>query len=486
MKVILIAMKEPHMTFGQVGLEIMAVLLKEAGHEVHGMVESTFDTSEYITRDEKKKLKLLDEIQPDLVGFSVLTMRYQWCLKFAKMIKDSYPEVIIVFGGPHPTALPEIVIKESCVDVVCVGEGEFAMLELCEKPKRKDIRNLWFKRGSIVVQNPLRLLIEDLDALPFADKALWLESVDKGEFKRYLTMITRGCPYSCAYCANSQVRELCKGLGPYVRTRSVDNVILELVEAKKKHNLNWVVFMDDNLTLNKQWFEEFVPKYKKYVNVPYASNTHPLTIDRDRAQWLKESNCAFIMLGLQSGSEKIRKMINRHETNDDIRRVASICHEVGLNFTIDHIFGLTNPESEYLKESALLYNELRPSQINTFFLYYFPRTPIVGMRDFTDEELHQIEQGTYQPPTFRTSRERGPLGYRNLFTVLPLLPKWVVKWVVEKGHVFWFRWIPESVIWAIKIFNSLRIGNTPSLIAHLKFLPHKIRERLRGYKGEFD
>lgn len=474
------------MAFGQIGLEIMSAMLKDAEHEVHGIVESTFDTSDYITRDEKKNLDKLIEIQPDIVGFSVLTMRFQWNLKFAKLIKQRLPHVKIIFGGPHPTAVPETVIIEECVDIICIGEGEYAMLELAENPDRLDIKNLWIKDNGNLIRNELRPLVEDLDSLPFADKTLWLDSVDKKEFRRYLILTTKGCPRNCTYCSNSQVRKLFEGLGPYVRTRSVDNVIDELVQAKKLYDINWIVFMDDNLTLNKEWFIEFAQKYKKYINVPYASNTHPLTIDEERAFWLKESNCKFIMLGLQSGSETVRKYLNRHETNDQVRNTARICRENGLKFTIDHIFGLINPELESLRESALLYNELRPNQVNTFFLYYFPNTPIIKLQDFTEEELIKIEQGTFQPPTFRTSRDRGALGYRNLFTLIPFIPSSIVDLIVKTDKVSWFEVIPESLIWVMKIINSLRLGNTPAIIANLKFLPHKLRERLRGYTGEFD
>lgn len=486
MKIVFIAIKEPHMSFGQVGLEIMAALLKEKGHEVYGLVESTFDTSDYITKDEQRKIRKISKIKPDLIGFSVITTRYPWCLKFAKYLKSQFQNTQIMFGGPHITAVPEIVIKQKCVDIICIGEGEEAILELAEDPQRKDINNFWFKENGSIIRNGLRPLITDLDNLPFADKSIWLDEVDKKDFKRYLIMITRGCPYSCVYCANSQVRALSEGLGPYVRTRSVDNVLEELVLAKELYDINWVVFMDDNLTLNKRWFIDFAEKYKEKIGLPYASNTHPLTIDEDRAKWLKRSGCSFIMLGLQSGSEKVRKIINRRETNLQVSKVAEICKRNGVNFTIDHIFGLTNPEIEYLRESALFYNEIRPIQINSFYLYYFPNTPIVKMRDFSDSELCLINEGRYQAPTIRTSRDRGVLGYRNLFMLLPLLPRGLVTKIIESDNVDKLERIPELFIWGIKIINSIRLGNTPALIANLKFLPHKLYERLRGYKGEFD
>jgi len=472
------------MAFGQIGLEIMAAMLSEAGHEVRGLVDRTYDPSPRVTSDEKRNLHALKKFKPDFVGFSVLTHRYQWCLKFAHMIKHELPDTKIIFGGPHPTAVPERVIAEGCVDIVCIGEGEYAMLELADDPGRTDINNLWFWQNGAIIRNPLRPLIGNLDELPFPMKELWLPAIDRSEFKRYLVMVSRGCPRACTYCFNSYLHELYRGLGRYTRFRSPDNVIEELKRAREKWEINWLLFMDDNLTLDPTWFREFAHLYSNHIGLPYACNIHPLDIDEERARLLKESNCRFAMVGLQSGSEKVRREItHRYETNDQVRQMARYCHEAGLNFSIDHIFGLDDTP-EYLKESARLYNELRPFQVNPFFLYYFPKTPIIDIKGGCD--IEQIENGTYQPPTIRSSRDPKYVSYRNLFDLMPLLPESLVRWLIETDRVNVLAHVPESVIWLARIITNLRGGNTPSIIAHLKFLPHLLLERIRGYRGGFD
>ena len=133
------------MTFGQIGVEIMSAMLKERGHSVYGLIERTADSSPYLAGDEEKNLEKIGELRPDFVGFSCMTMKYQWNLKFARMIKERYPLIKIVFGGPHPTALPEIVIQEDCVDYVCVGEGEDALIDLMENSDCTNIKNIWCK-----------------------------------------------------------------------------------------------------------------------------------------------------------------------------------------------------------------------------------------------------------------------------------------------------------------------------------------------------
>ncbi len=486
MNIVLLTIKEPHMTFGNIGLEIISANLKAAGHEVHAMVETIMDPSSRITSSEQKNLDKLSVIKPYFLGIYVTTMRYQWCLKFSRLVKAHFSNIKIIFGGPHTTALPELVIEESCVDILCVGEGEAAIVELLSAPGATNIRNLWFKANGTLIKNPLRPLVQDLDSVPFADRKMWLECVDRGEFKRYLITVSRGCPYTCTYCFTSSLRTMYEGLGQFVRHRSPENVIRELITAKHEFNINWVVFMDDNLALRKPWFLEFSKLYAEHVNVPYACNTHLFTIDLERAQALKDSNCKFIMLGLQSGSEYVRGLLNRSETNDNVRETARICKEVGLKFTIDHIFGLTEDEAPYLMESARLYNEVRPNQVNTFFLYLFPRTPILDMKNLSESDLNLVNQGKYQSPTFRSTRDPHYINYRNLFVSLPFLPRGIVTWVLDNDKVHWFNRVPESMIWVMKAISNLRMGNTPSIIAHLKFLPRKLLERLRGFKGEFD
>ena len=112
----------------------------------------------------------------DLIGFSVISDTYGWACQIAgELIKRI--DIPVIFGGIHPTSVPDIVIKEDFVDYVCAGEGEEAMVELCDALQQgKDttsIRNVWTKRNGRIIKNPLRPLISDLDSLPFPDKELY-------------------------------------------------------------------------------------------------------------------------------------------------------------------------------------------------------------------------------------------------------------------------------------------------------------------------
>jgi len=474
--------KEPHVAFGQIGLEIMAALLKEQGHEVVGIGDSTYHPSKHVTTtDERRNLKILEDFDPDFVGFCSLTHRYQWELKFSRMVRQELPDARIVFGGPHATVVPNVIAREPHIDYVCVGEGEYAMLELVEEPDRDDIMNIY--------PNPLRPLITDLDSLPFPDKTIWLErAASLDDFRTYLIVSARGCPFRCSYCFNCVLMDMAEGLGPWLRYRSPENVVAELIEAKKRFPIEFVLFQEDNLGLSKPFMRKFAPLYKKRVRLPYSGNTHPLVIDEERVRLFKESGCRFLMLGLQSGNEQVRRLHGRGESNECIREAARLLHKYGIPFSVDHLFGLPGADKrKYMEESALLYNEIRPFTVNTYRLYTLPKTPVLKLGDYSPEFLKRMEQGTHQEVTIRATDNPRYVAFRNFFVFLPFLPRSVVKFIIAHPNILdFFGSLPETAIWVGKGINNLRGGNVWLVAKYLKSTPKFIAQRLSGYRGEFE
>ena len=319
-----------------IAIELLSSFLKERGCDVKVIFDprvfateafdfkklaSFFDISKHI-------VKQINEEKPDLIGFSIFTFNYQYYLKLAKAIKKSGQEAPIVFGGIHPTSVPDRVIKEECVDIVCVGEGEYALLELLENlkkgEKRTDIKNLWFKKGKQVIKNPCRPLIADLDKLPFPDKEMFYKIYPSFIRDDYSALSSRGCPFACTYCGNNVLRKTFYGLGKVVRRRSPKNIVDELVWAKEKFGIKKVTFVDDVFGQDQKWLKAFAKDYKKRVDLPYIIITHPLFMTKPIVELLVDSGCYFLLFGIQSASEKTRReVLKRYETNKDIFRPLS-------------------------------------------------------------------------------------------------------------------------------------------------------------------
>ena len=238
----------------------LSAALKEAGHEttlLHFVKPA----------DEKELIQSVSEQAPDIVGFSTLTNVFRHVRKMAVTLKRyfSFP---LICGGVHPTLDPEGTICEEGIDMVCIGEGEEALVELCNKiDKGEDITtipNIWVKVGEKVFRNPPRRLIENLDVLPFENRAVFdYEKLEESKNHAVKIMASRGCPYSCTYCCNRQIREVYKDKGRYMRFKSVDRLLSEIEHIIRSYPfIKFVIFHDDILPLRLDWLRQFAEEYK--------------------------------------------------------------------------------------------------------------------------------------------------------------------------------------------------------------------------------
>ena len=228
------------------GIMWISRAVKDAGHEIKAL---------FIP--DKEWLQKVQEYQPDVVCYSVTTGMHLYFAEINRKVKAVLPDVFTVFGGPHPTFTPEFLETEG-VDAVCRGEGELAMVELLDKMQRGedyfDTCNFWFKRrdNGEVVKNPQRPLVQDLDELGFPDRDIIYEA---GEIyrtsDRKVFVTQRGCPMNCSFCFHHAWKKKVYGANnkQYTRKRSVDHVIAEVLECKKRYNLKFVHFLDDIFNL---------------------------------------------------------------------------------------------------------------------------------------------------------------------------------------------------------------------------------------------
>jgi anaerobic magnesium-protoporphyrin IX monomethyl ester cyclase len=387
--------------FEQVGIEYLSAVLKRAGHQVELVFDPGFDDNTYIQLAVLKKLNREDRMirkacafAPDLIGFSCLTNLYPYVSRMAATLKRETGATVLA-GGPHPSALPEYVLQDENVDMVCVGEGEDALLELTGRMERGesllDTRNFWFKEHGKIVENPVRPLHENLDDLPLPDRGLY---ADTGVFRRAFMVITsRGCPFNCTYCTHAFQRTLYKEHGYPVRRRSVPGVMEELLNYKKKYDARFIFFEDDDFASNIQWLEEFSERYRREIALPFYCLTNPAQTSERKVRILKEAGCHELFMGIDSGSETLRReRLNRKFTNQELIDAARRIQGAGIQLRCTAMFAIPDETPQDMLETIDLVTRIRPQLVSTYTFYPYPRTKLFDYaleKGYIDEEIRQ-------------------------------------------------------------------------------------------------
>jgi len=289
-----------------------------------------------ISEDEYELLfAVLRDFDPTLIGFSLPSMPYHQVVEVTRRVREEF-DAPIIWGGSHPTLEPEICLQDA--DLVCVGEGEELIVALAEAlDEGRDythLPGLCFKRDGEVVKNPGGPMI-DLEsiAIPDFDRSRIFriedDQVEHNVFPsnfglQYSIMTQRGCPYSCSFCVESIYQDMFGKKGS-VRRRSVDVVLEELTIAKERYGIEAVLFYDDVFTTHHAWLEEFAPRYRREIGLPFWCYTYPRTTTREVVKLLKEAGCASVTMGIQSGAKAVLAEFNRpmpkEQTIEAVQRV---------------------------------------------------------------------------------------------------------------------------------------------------------------------
>ncbi len=441
----------------RLGVEYLSAVLKQKGHKVRLFIDPQLFDDENISikflagffDKRKQTINDLAEYKPDLVVISVVTDFYSWAVRMAKLIKESI-DVPIIFGGIHPSSVPERVIKSDYVDMVCVGEGEYPLLELVDSIERGQIdysiKNIWFKQGDNIINNEVRSLINDLDCLPMPDKDLFYSKSPHFSICYYI-MASRGCQYACSYCCHSFSRNAFNGKGKYLRKRSVANVIEELKTAKKKYRPKYIRFFDESLGVDIQWLKEFSTVYRDKIGIPFICYMHPNDVNSGSISYLKSAGCCEIEVGVQSMSEEInRKVLNRYVSSATIKKAIDTILEQGISLVADNILGLPGQTQEDILELVRFYNQRRVGRIYSFWLRYYPRVKITEWAKdqgiLNDKQYDDIMEGKAGRPFSRggdTSR-KDLIKLQTLIFLIPFCPKNIITWLAEKNR---YRYLPS-------------------------------------------
>lgn len=436
--------------FESLGVEYMMAVCRKDGHQVDFVFYEADDM--HIGRKNRALsffgiAKNIANTQPQVVGFSCVTENYQYQLGCARAIKEIMPDVVNVFGGIHPTAVPERVINEKAVDCVAIGEAENSFsdfLKECKIDKKcflpdRPVKGVVYKSNGGLVGDFKEGELSDLNTLPFPYKKTFY-SCHKATSREYYIITSRGCPYSCSYCFNSHIRRL-RGKS-ILRQRTVDNVIAELIQAKREHSPKYITFMDDCFTANEDWLVEFCKRYEKEIRLPFRFSSIAQYLNNKKIQALRSAGCIHGHIGVQSLNKEIcSQILTRNSDNAKIAETVFMLKEAGMSVRVDHMLGIPGDTLEMEEESVLFYNQLRPHIISVYWLTYYPKTAIIDIAKqkniLSDQDIENIDEGR---ALINTSYHTGgsmkdPGSYYGiclLLNWLVLLPKGVVRFLIKR------------------------------------------------------
>ncbi len=294
--------------------------------------------------------------RPYVFGISVLTACVQRSYEIARMIKSSYPESKIIFGGIHPTVLPDEIMANNDADFVIRSEGEEVLLKLYEAivsgADLSGIKGLSYKKDGAVVHNGDAQL-PDLSTLPAFPYNIFDKYSQRYNFGFIAS--SRGCPYDCIFCSQRSIS------GQSFRYAPVGIVIDEIDLLINKYKQTHINFVDDNFTANKKRIvplcEEMIRR-RFYEKSTFDCQTRADAVDEEILSILKKAGFRLINFGLETASERLMVILNKRETVKQNIEAVRLAKKHGFGVSGTFIFGLPTETREERWQAYRLAKEL--------------------------------------------------------------------------------------------------------------------------------
>ncbi len=472
----------------------MVGFVQRSGHKADILIENT----------EKYFEEVLAETHPDVVGITICSSDVNWMIETLPRLKRSVPDAFILIGGIHPTIHPTLIDEYPAIDAICVGEGEEAVVELLDalqasssgnqlsvssEQSVKDsnqlsvisdqfapakaggalitdhgssitgIKNLHIRWQGRIYRNAPRPLITNLDAYP-ENREIYFKrypQLTQDSLLQYIS--SRGCPYTCSFCVNEKLNRIFRGLGPVHRRKSVDFSIKELKHLLSLYpNAATGFFIDDLFLFNRKWVKEFLPRFKEDIGLPYICSAGPRTIDNEMADLLKETGCASVEFGIETGNEEKRKEVfNKGAfTDDEFRRQIGLVKSRGIEVYAPCMFVFPTETPADAFRTVEFYHELGVDHPFSSFLMPFPDTKIYEIAIKygvipNDLKAEDLPGNYFLNSTCDIPERRGIENIQYLFYFFAKFPwfyrsfRWLVylpirlKLIRYVGLFFWFK-----------------------------------------------
>lgn len=369
----------------QFGISYISAILKRHGyHTKLAIFSRVFGKKNWVRLDRQ-----IEMFRPHVICFTAINTEFFFVASIARYVKKNYPHIFLLIGGSHATLNPE----EVCLgdfDAVCVGEGEYPTLELILQLRASDqpskIPNLWIKHNGVVEKNAPRPFLENLDSLPIPDRFMWARWIEQRSELTLSILLGRGCPFECSYCCNHALKGITTGL--YCRLRSPEKIVEEITYLRLTHpRCTNIYFEVETFGANKEWSEKLCNRLmilNQTLNKPLSFSVNLRVTPRADYSGLlelcKKSNFEYINVGLESGSERLRReVLNRNYSNDDIITTVKVAKKIGLKVRLYNIIGIPGETLDDFKETVRVNRECQPDGHHTSIFFPYKGTKIYSL-----------------------------------------------------------------------------------------------------------
>lgn len=397
------------------GLAYIAKVLENHNHKVRifdGMIE-------------EMPMEKLAEMATyyDYIGMTSTTFTALQMHRLAKAIKEAGKNTQIIAGGPHATIVPKEVLSDRNIDIIIIGEGEETMLDIASGKEPKDIKGIGYKKEKKLIFTEPRPLMQNLDDIPIpARHLLKMDRYHASELRARkhpaLHMLSsRGCPHNCSFCSNKILHR------QMLRTHSPERVVEEMEILMNRYHAKEIHFWDDNLALKKDRILEICRLIRERgIDIPWNCEARVDTIDEERLKAMKEAGCYQISYGIESGSDRVLKMVNKNITTEQIKETIKSTNNIGIESRGYFMFGFVGETLQEMEQTLKFSKSIgldyasyatlvplpgsleyeRAKKEGTFDLYYwrkqilsdisFPDKPVYVPKGMTAEQLIKIHR----------------------------------------------------------------------------------------------
>jgi len=351
---------------------IAAVLRNSKRHQV-----KVIDALALNLSDEEIE-KQLKDFGAEIVGVSAVTELLEEALNICKLAKRN--NMVSVLGGPHATLLPEETLAFDEVDIICIGGGEYTLLDLCDVFEKggdiKNVKGIMFKKGKKQIITEPREQIKNLDELPFPARDLfpWKLYPSYSSIVRKLPcmhiMSSRGCPFHCTFCSSQSLWKCSK-------SRSPKNIVDEIEHLIQEYKVKEIYIMDDTFNSNLKRCEEIceeIIKRKIKISLRVQARVAPITMKL--LKLMKKAGVWVIYYGVESGNQEVLNNIRKGVTIKQIRDAFRMTKEVGIRTFGFFMIGLPKDTKKTIQDTLNLVLELNPDIANFTILAPYPGTEV--------------------------------------------------------------------------------------------------------------